>query len=212
MDYMLIHVRTFKQMPKTVTQSRFDKLVSETLWPLFKVRGYRKTGNNFRFYDSSGWGKIVNIQKSSFSDRNAIKFTVNTGLYLVKADTMFELAKAASFLEPDCLVRKRIGNLNGLQKDLWYELTDLTSESELEQEVKHDFNSFIVPYLDKIQSETDICQQIIREHSPKSVEAIRAVFDCGFPTEARQWLKDELETTIYRDWRQQLMTLQNSLG
>jgi hypothetical protein len=199
-------------MSETATQARFNNLVSRILWPIFKARGYRKTANNFRLYHPDGWGKIVNVQKSSFSDRNTIRFTVNTGLYLVKADTMFETAKEANFLEPDCLVRKRIGNLNGLQKDLWYELTDSTPEAEIERVVKHDFDLFILPYLAKIQSDTNICRQIIQERSPKSVEAIQTVFDYGYSEEARQWLKEELATTIYRDWRQQLMTLQNALG
>jgi hypothetical protein len=199
-------------MLKTATQIRFDSLVSKTLWPNFKAKGYRKRENNFWFYNSTGWGKIVNVQKSAFSDRTAIRFTVNTGLYLVKADTMFETAKEERFLEPDCLVRKRIGNLTKLKQDLWYDLTEATPPYILEQVVLHDFISLVFPYLDAIQSETDICQQIIRERSPKSVEAIRALFYCGYPKEARQWLEEELESTIYRMWRQQLMALQNSLG
>ncbi|QKG51812.1 DUF4304 domain-containing protein [Hymenobacter sp. BRD67] len=182
------------------------------MWPEFKARGYRKTGNNFRLYNSDGWGKIVNIQKSSFSDKDAISFTINTGLYLVKADTMFEVAREERFLEPDCLVRKRIGNLNGLQKDLWYELTQATPLEEVGQEVKKDFLSFILPYLDSIESEEDICHQIIRERRPKSVEAIRALFDCGYQDESRQWVEEELSTTIYRAWRQQLTVFKNSLA
>jgi hypothetical protein len=194
-------------MLKTATQTRFDTLVSKVLWPGFKARGYRKTGNNFRLYSSDGWGKIVNIQKSSFSDRDAIRFTVNIGLYLAKADTTFETAKEEKFLEPDCLVRKRIGNLNGLKKDVWYELTNLMPAAELEHEVEHDFALFILPYLDGIQSSHNICQQILQERSPKSVDAIRAMFDCGYSAEAHQWLEEELESTIYRAWRQQLTAL-----
>jgi len=199
-------------MLKTTAQTRFDTLVSKVLWPEFKARGYRKTGNNFRLYNSDGWGKIVNIQKSSFSGRDAIHFTVNNGLYLVKADTMFEIARKERFLEPDCLVRKRIGNLNGLHKDLWYELTEAAPSEEVELEVKKDFLLFILPYLDSVHSEADICNQIIRERSPKLVEAIRALFDYGYPNEARQWLEEELSTTIYRAWKQQLTNLKNSLA
>lgn len=198
-------------MSKSSTQARFDTLVSKALWPEFKVRGYQKTGNNFRLYNSNGWGKIVNIQKSSFSDKNAIRFTVNTGLYLVKADRMFESAREERFLEPDCLIRKRIGKLNGLQKDLWYNLTESTPLKEAELAVKNDCLLFILPYLDGIQSEADICNQLFRERSPKSVEAIRALFDCGYIHEARQWLEEELSTTIYRTWKQQLTALKNSL-
>jgi hypothetical protein len=198
-------------MAKTSVQTRFDSLVSSVLWPEFKVRGYRKTGNNFRLYNTAGWGKIVNIQKSAFGNRNDISFTVNTGLYLVKADTMFETAKEEKFTEPGCLVRKRIGQLNGLQKDLWYSLDEQTPPEELESRVLEDSKSFIIPYLDRIQSETDILHQILKERSPKSEEAIRTLFTYGFSIEATKWLDEEIASTIYSSWRKQLLKLKASL-
>lgn len=198
-------------MAKTSVQTRFDYLVSSVLWPEFKVRGYRKTGNNFRFYNTTGWGKIVNIQKSAFGNRNDVSFTINTGLYLAKADTMFEKAKEERFTEPDCLVRKRIGQLNGSQKDLWYNLNEQTSPEQLEGQVSQDNKGFIIPYLDHIQSETDILHQIIRERSPKSEEAIRTLFIFGFSSEAIKWLDEEIASTIYSSWRKQLLKLKASL-
>jgi hypothetical protein len=195
-------------MPKTNVQTRFDSLVSEVLWPIFKAKGYRKTGKNFRFYDV-GWGKIVNVQKSSFGDKSDISFTINTGLYLIKADTMFESAKQERFLEPDCLVRKRIGQLK-LQGDTWYNLNAQTLPEQLENQVMHDFASFVLPYLERIQSEDDILKLIIRERSPKSAEAIRTLSVCGYSAEANQWLEDEIANTIYSTWRQQLIQLRES--
>jgi hypothetical protein len=192
-------------MPKTNVRTRFDSLVSEVIWPLFKTKGYRKTGKNFRFYDV-GWGKIVNVQKSFFGDKSDISFTINTGLYLIKADTMFESAKQERFLEPDCLVRKRIGQLK-LQGDTWYNLNAQTLPEQLENQVMHDFASFVLPYLERIQSEDDILKLIIRERSPKSAEAIRTLSLCGYATEANQWLEDEIANTIYSTGRQQLIQL-----
>lgn len=73
-------------MLKTDVQLHFDQLVTKVLWPAFKARSYKKTGNNFRYYDELGRGKIVNIQKSAFGDRHAISFTMNMGLYVAEAD------------------------------------------------------------------------------------------------------------------------------
>ncbi|HEX8427965.1 DUF4304 domain-containing protein [Hymenobacter sp.] len=198
-------------MTKTPAQIRFDNLVSITLWPEFKAKRYRKTGNNFRLYSPAGWEKIVNIQKSMFSNKNDICFTVNTGLYLPEADTIFETPRGEKFLEPDCLVRKRIGNLNGLQSDLWYDLTENTTINDLEIRVKQNFSQFIIPYLESIQSRDDILKQIIWEHRPNDEMAIRTLFICGYQEEARQWIEDEINTTIYRKWREQLIKLKDLL-
>ena len=199
-------------MPKTPIQARFDNLVSTIMWPQFKAKGYRKTGNNFRFYNSDGWGKIINIQKSAFGDKDDICFTINTGLYLPEADTIFETPRGEKFLEPDCLIRKRIGKLNVLQKDLWYDLNENTPSNELEGTISHDFSQFILPYLENIQSRDDILKQIIREHIPKEEKAIRTLFICGYQEEARQWIEEEISKTIYRTWREQLVKLRNSLA
>ncbi|MGY3090496.1 hypothetical protein ACVWYF_003551 [Hymenobacter sp. UYAg731] len=199
-------------MPKTLIQERFDNLVSNIIWPQFKAKGYRKTGNNFRFYNIDGWGKIVNIQKSAFGDKNNISFTINTGLYLPEADTIFEIPRGEKFLEPDCLVRKRIGKLNGLQKDLWYDLNEKAPPNDLEGRISQDFSQFILPYLEKIQSRDDILKQIIREHTPNEEKAIRTLFICGYQEEARQWIEEEINNTIYRTWREQLVKLRNSLA
>ena len=198
-------------MPKPPIQARFDNLVSNILWPHFKARGYRKTGNNFRVYSSDGWGKIVNIQKSMSSLRDDICFTINTGLYLPEAGTVFETPRGGKFSEPDCLVRKRIGYLNELQADFWYDLDDSVPLGKLESTVEQDFSQFIIPYLESIQSRDDILKQIIREHRPNDEQAIRTLFICGYQEEARQWIEEEISTTIYRTWRERLMKLRNSL-
>lgn len=199
-------------MLKTEMQSQFEQLVSKVVWPMFKARGYRKTGNNFRIYNPDGWGKIVNIQKSAYSDRNEISFTINTGLYLAKADTIFAEPRAEKFLEPDCLVRTRVGYLNGNNRDLWYELTVQSQPQQIPQQVMHDVTQYILPYLDNIHSMDDIVQQMLRERRPKSRQAIQAVFDYGYTREASNWVDDEITTTIYCTWRKELETLRKTFN
>ena len=199
-------------MLKTEVQSQFEQLVSKPVWSEFKACGYRKTGNNFRIYNPDGWGKIVNIQKSAYSDRNEIKFAINTGLYLAKADTIFAEPRAERFLEPDCLIRTRVGYLNGGNHDSWYELTAQSQPQQIQQQVMHDVTQFILPYLDNIHSVDDIVQQMLRERRPKSRQAIQAVFDCGYRREASNWVDDEIAATIYRTWRQELEALRKTFN
>jgi hypothetical protein len=91
---------------------------------------------------------------------------------LPEADTIFETPIGEKFLESDCLVRKRIGNVNGLQGDHWYELNSNTLPNDFEGTISHDFLQFIFPYLQKIQSRDDILKQINREHRPNEEKAI----------------------------------------
>lgn len=197
---------------KTDVQNQFEQLVSKVIWPEFKSHSFRKTGNNFRIYNEDGWGKIVNVQKSAYGDRNEIKFTINTGLYLAKADTLFAEPRAEKFLEPDCLVRTRVGYLNGSNHDLWYELDTQSQPQLIQQQVMQDVTQFILPYLNNIHSVDDIVQQMLRERRPKSRQAIQAVYDCGYTEEASQWEEEEIASTIYRTWRQELETLRKSFN
>lgn len=200
-------------MPKTVTQTQFDHFVSQQLWPLFKARGYRKTGNNFRSYAPSGWGKIVNLQKSQYGDRDNIRFTLNTGLYLAEADRLFwgERRPIAGerFLEPDCLVRQRLDALGGSQQ--WYELNDLAKPVLLLTHVQEQVVRYVLPYLDRIVDRDTILQQILQERFPNSPLAIKTLFVCGYQQQAREWIEQELASTLYRRQRESMQVLQAEL-
>ena len=200
-------------MLKTDVQLRFDQLVTKVLWPAFKARGYKKTGNNFRYYDPLGWGKIVNIQKSAFGDRHDIHFTVNTGLYLAEADRQWTGRIAADrFLEPDCLIRARIGRLIGSGQDVWYELTEQTVSEVLCQQVERDVTTYVLPYLDRMVSADAIIQHLLAKRQPASAQAISTVFACGYREQARQWLADELATATSRTHRQQMESIKAILA
>ena len=67
----------------------FDKLVRQVLWPPFKALGYKKTGNNYRYYDPAGWGKIVQFQKSQWNSASELNFTVNVSLYLADLEQCY---------------------------------------------------------------------------------------------------------------------------
>lgn len=195
-------------MLKTAVQLRFDQLVTKVLWPAFKAQGYKKMGNNFRYYDPLGWGKIVNIQKSAFGDRHAIRFTVNTGLYVAEADRQWTGRIAAErFLEPDCLLRARVGRLSGSGHDVWYELTEQTVPEVLYRQVEQDMTTYVLPYLDRMVSLDAIVQHLLGKRQPNSAQAISAVFACGYHEQARQWLAEELATPTSRTHRQQMESI-----
>jgi hypothetical protein len=174
---------------------------------------HKKTGNNFRYYDPLGWGKIVNVQKSAFGDRDNISFTVNPGLYLAEADRQWTGRIAADrFLEPDCLIRARVGQLSGSGQDVWHEITEQTEPEVLHQQVERDVKTYVLPYLDQMVSMDAIIQHLLEKWQPNSAQAIATVFACGYQEQARQWLADELATTSSRSHRQQMESIKAMLA
>jgi hypothetical protein len=53
--------------------------------------------------------------------------------------------------ESECLIRERIGGLNG-KGDTWYEVTHQINETALIIEMKNNLIKFIIPYLNKFNS------------------------------------------------------------
>jgi Domain of unknown function (DUF4304) len=200
-------------MDKTTTQIRFENLVSKVLWPVFKELGYRRQGNNFRQYYPEGWGRILNVQKSAWNDRNHIQFTINVGLYLLEAERVNNWGRvsAGRFLEPDCLVRKRIGRLIGANADTWYALNEESPTDVVEQQVLADVLAYVVPFLQQVRSADDIVRRLLQEKWPNDADGIRAAFVYGYQEEALQWLEAEVAATIYQYRKTDLLKLKAQL-
>ncbi|RSK44088.1 DUF4304 domain-containing protein [Hymenobacter rigui] len=201
-------------MNKTIVQTRFDNLVSSGLWPVLKELGYRRQGNNFRqYFFAEGWGRILNVQKSAFNASDRVQFTLNAGLYLLAAERVNNWGRvsAEQFLEPDCLIRKRIGRLNGTQQDTWYELTPTTPPGVVEQQVLADVQHYVLPYLQRVQSGPELLAQVVRERDPNNADGIRAAFVGGLRQQALAWLNEEIAATIYQYKKAELLRLQAQL-
>jgi hypothetical protein len=184
-------------MPKTDVEKDFDFLVSKVIWPHFKQRGYKKSGNNFRFYDTSGWGKIVNFQKSSFYDKSHIHFTVNVGLYLSEAEKFHcNLQSNEKFQEASCIVRKRMGALTKENKDIWFDLNEHTYKSLPYATVEKCFIDYVVPYLETINSKDDILKIMANGHqSDYKASQIQTLYFNGYKKEAKLQLEEARSNT-----------------
>jgi len=184
-------------MSKTEVEKSFDYLVSKIIWPHFKSRGYKKSANNFRFYDESGWGKIVNFQKSIYYNKSQIKFTINTGLYLSEAEQFHcNRQSGAKFQESMCVVRNRIGHLSDDKTDLWFDLDTETDKPNLNATIEKYVIDFIIPYLDSIKSRRDILKFFEDGHKSHYPAAqIQTLFVNGFKELAKEQLQNELKNT-----------------
>jgi hypothetical protein len=199
-------------MPKTETKQKFDYLVSKVIWTHFKPLGYKKSGNNFRYYDDKdGFGKIINFQKSAYGDKENIRFTINIGLYL--SDYEFYLCGKVSlekFIESRCAVIRRIGVLMQTT-DHWYELNAKTDEKELYATVESDFIKYVNRFLKVVNSREDTVRALFGDYYNHSFARIKTLYFNGYEDKAMSLLNEIYRRTNDKDFIKRLDDLRNEL-
>jgi hypothetical protein len=139
---------------KSITETKFDKIVKLSFHETLKPLGFKKKGNNF-YSQKNGIGHITNLQKSYYYSKEHIHFTINTGVFLPE----YWLAFYNFFgkpvpdypTEPECILRQRIGKLRN-ENDKWYDITSDTDEEEMIQEMKTNLSQYILPHFGKVLS------------------------------------------------------------
>jgi NDP-sugar pyrophosphorylase family protein len=193
------------KLDKTDSEILFDTLVKNVTWPDFKSRSYKKSGYNFRYYHPDGWGKIVQFQKSDLGDRNNISFTINVGLYLAEAE-QFHCSRQSGqkFKEVSCMVRKRIGELNGTGRS-WFDINENTHHEALFAMIKHEFHAIVLPYLDTVTSRNSILAFFLNGYQSEYVVAqIRTLYHNGYEEAARDCLEKQKQSRITKILRSDL--------
>ena len=84
-------------------------MIQEIYSERFKSLGWRKQGQNFRFIQDDGLGKIINFQKSKWNTKEEVTFFINYGIYIEVKDNIDN----KSFKEYDCQFRNRTSYMNG---------------------------------------------------------------------------------------------------
>ncbi|WP_151087786.1 DUF4304 domain-containing protein [Hymenobacter baengnokdamensis] len=192
----------------------FNDLIRTVLWPGFKAMGYKKSGNNFRYYNSEGWGKIVQFQKSQYNSVAELSFTVNVGLYLPEVEYwLCSRDTGPKFQEPACVVRKRIGRLADKQSDNWFRLTPGLNTTELFAQLVDDFNQYVHPYLAAINSKVDIYSVLVAGYQSDCPPAqIHAMFCAGYQDSALKLFRSELARSKHNNgYRNTLRALAKEL-
>ena len=72
-----------------MVQDIYIRLINEIYIEYFRPNGWKKQGSNYRYIDDSGLGKIINFQKSKWSDVDNIEFFINYRVYM-EADSYIE--------------------------------------------------------------------------------------------------------------------------
>ncbi len=146
---------------KTETQEKFDRIIKESFIEILKPLGFKKKANNF-YLPLEKIGHIINIQKSRYSTKDDIRFTINVGIfspeYWLACFNYHNKDVPAYPTEPECMIKERISCMRGLP-DIWYNITTTTDIEELIAEMKYNISSFILPFFEKLNT----VQKLINE-------------------------------------------------
>ena len=147
---------------KTDTQTKFDTIVKEGFTPVLKPLSFKKKSLNY-YRQLSEVGHIINIQKSSYGNRDYIKFRVNLGVFEPRFWAVSHTGQVPDYpTEPVCLIRKTINDLRG-RKDLWYEIHNYTDEQKLIKEVQEDIQNYILPFFEQLDSAQKILSALEKD-------------------------------------------------
>jgi hypothetical protein len=147
---------------KTVSEIKFDKVIKEGFYELLKPLGFKKKTNNF-YLQLETLGQIINVQKSAYGNKDSIRFTINTGIFVPEYWVAFYNYSNKGLpdnpTESECLIRKRIGELRN-QLDTWYDINDRTDEQQLISEMQKNLTDFILPYFQRFNSTEKMLQEL----------------------------------------------------
>jgi hypothetical protein len=143
------HARTMKQV------------VSE-LHPLLKEHGFRKQRHTFNRECEPGLVQVVSFQMGPYDPPGTVeipglrdnlygRFTVNLGVFVEQLHGYFSYVPRAKFIaEPDCEIRRRLGELMPVSGDCWWRLD--ADPIAVATDVRRALEDHGLPFLDSLKS------------------------------------------------------------
>ncbi len=135
------------KMAQQDVEDRYKKIV-QSVGVALKAHGYRKSGTRFRL-DRVGNLALVAFQRSTTSDAETIRFTMNIGVVsgelLRRWDPDQDIAKVSV---QSAHLWKRLGDFLPDPRDHWWEVNSSSDIGPLETEIVAVLESKVVPFLD----------------------------------------------------------------
>jgi hypothetical protein len=135
-------------------QEQFRSFLRDNLAPRLRALGFTGSGQNFSIPSETCWA-LMGIQRSRWSDRKELKFTLN--LYVVPREEWENAKKDRSYLSkaPSANTRwpigwhQRIGSVMPEKKDLWWRFPPATDASRLAAEIAQVVDTYALPEIRK---------------------------------------------------------------
>jgi hypothetical protein len=151
-------------------ETKFTEVI-EALTKVLKPLGYTKRRYTFRRL-SNGNSAVIELQRSTDSDKNTIKFTINIGVVCGRLleDCGPTLIKAGS---SSAHLRNRIGYFLPEPHDKWWVLNASTDTSVVNSELSTLLERNVVPYLSQNISDQALVELWETGRSPGLTERQR---------------------------------------
>ena len=153
---------------KTVTETKFDRIIKEGFHEALKPLGFKKKANNF-YLQLDGLGQIINIQKSRYGTKQDVGFTINTGIfvpeYWLESFNYNSKGLPGYPTEPECLIRQRIGQLRN-ETDIWYDVNEQTDVDKLVSQMNAEIENYILPYFRRLGTVDKMLQELESTEMP----------------------------------------------
>jgi hypothetical protein len=155
-------------------QEKFDELVRDGVWPFLRAHGFKRTRATFHHPVGDNW-EVVNLQKSRWSDRRSVSFTVNLAVGLDRLrERQYDWGEGKRPSDARCQLRKRLGLLMS-DRDLWWKVGRLTRIPALADTVNTALERYAFPWLEA-RSTDDALLALLRSEEGLRAEPVHHLY------------------------------------
>jgi len=152
--------------------SEIDRLVSESIAPLLKSKGFKRRKLAFSRPFENGFDVLV-VQKNSWNSRDDARFTINLGVYWTEAQKILgKVTTGIPFSHTNCIVFRRIGFITIPPKDRWWIVSEDHPVEEIRGDVIFKIEFVTLPWFEKAH-ELEFSIELVKEY--KLINHIRAL-------------------------------------
>lgn len=173
-------------------QEKFDEFVRDGFWPFLRAHGFTRTKATFHRPVGDNW-EVISLQKSKWSDRDSVEFTVNLGVGLWRLrERQYDWADGKRPPDTRCQLRERLALLLS-DRDVWWEVGRRSDTSALAETVTAAVERYAFPWL-AARSTEDALRALLRADHGLRAEPIHHL--CWFEKLAAQLGEEELAQRV----------------
>jgi hypothetical protein len=173
-------------------QDAFDAFVRDGVWPHLRGHGFKPTKATFHRPAGRNW-QVINLQKSRWSDRRSVDFTVNLAVGLDRLrERQYDWPEGKRPPDTRCQLRQRLGFLlRG--DDVWWDIGPRTDILALAGTINTALEQYAFPWL-STRSSDDALVAMLRGDDARRAEPIHHLY--WFEKLATQLGDDELHAAL----------------
>lgn len=155
--------------------------LDEVISPILKEHGFRRK--------KSTWNRtrgdlvdVVDVQTSRQDPAGSCNFTVNVGIFFKPVYEICWGKPAPQFIqETDCTSRTRVSSLRQRalagrdRTDDWWQLRSDSADESLNRDVREAMKGSVLPFLDRIQSATDLLGLLLEDKTATSAQPLNRI-------------------------------------